>query len=131
MLVDQGYAWQFVKYNKSEALKQVEANARLLKRGLWALEDPIAPWDFRDGVRPAKAEPKPAASPAIAVQPVTPRDTEPPPSSAKAEETTVYLTKTGTHYHRAGCRHLSKSAIPIPLSRASGYSPCQHCNPPR
>lgn len=44
---------------------------------------------------------------------------------------TVYVTKTGSKYHAAGCRHLSKSQIPMSLSDAiaSGYSPCSVCRP--
>jgi hypothetical protein len=46
-------------------------------------------------------------------------------------ETTVYVTRTGSKYHRAGCRYLSKSMIPITLSDAKAkYSPCSVCNPP-
>lgn len=47
-------------------------------------------------------------------------------------DVTVYLTRTGSKYHRAGCQHLAKSAIPIGLSeaKAEGYSPCSVCNPP-
>jgi competence protein ComEC len=45
---------------------------------------------------------------------------------------TVYVTNTGTKYHAAGCRHLSKSKIPISLSQAKQkYEPCSVCNPPR
>lgn len=49
------------------------------------------------------------------------------------KEVTVYITKTGTKYHSAGCQHLSKSCNPISLSdaKASGYTPCSKCNPPR
>jgi len=38
---------------------------------------------------------------------------------------TVYITATGSKYHRAGCRYLRKSAYPISKAdaRASGYSP--------
>ncbi len=51
--------------------------------------------------------------------------------AAMAADETVYVTKTGTKYHRAGCRHLAKSAIPMALSEAaSRYSPCSACNPP-
>jgi len=43
---------------------------------------------------------------------------------------TVYVTKTGTKYHRADCRHLSKSKIPISLEDAKKrYSPCKDCKP--
>jgi len=48
-----------------------------------------------------------------------------------AAEETVYVTRTGTKYHRVSCRHLAKSAIPMTLSEAaSRYSPCSQCNPP-
>lgn len=47
-------------------------------------------------------------------------------------ETTVYVTKTGSKYHRSGCQYLSKSKIPISLSEARNkYTPCSKCNPPR
>jgi micrococcal nuclease len=47
-------------------------------------------------------------------------------------EQTVYVTRTGSKYHRAGCRYLSKSAIPMKLKdAATRYSPCGACNPPR
>jgi hypothetical protein len=44
---------------------------------------------------------------------------------------TVYITKTGSKYHRAGCSYLKKSTIAVKLSEASvSYSPCSRCNPP-
>jgi len=46
-------------------------------------------------------------------------------------DTTVYITRTGTTYHRAGCRSLSKSAIPKTLKEVTGvYAPCKICKPP-
>lgn len=43
---------------------------------------------------------------------------------------TVYITKTGTKYHRSGCRYLSKSKIAIKLENAkAAYSPCSVCRP--
>ena len=49
-----------------------------------------------------------------------------------SDDIIVYVTKTGTKYHSAGCRYLSKSCIPIKLSEAKKrYSPCSVCNPPR
>lgn len=48
------------------------------------------------------------------------------------KETIVYITRTGSKYHRAGCRYLSRSQIPISLSdaKSNGYDPCSVCNPP-
>jgi micrococcal nuclease len=46
------------------------------------------------------------------------------------QQKTVYITKTGSKYHSAGCRYLSKSQIPISLEDAKQrYSPCSVCRP--
>lgn len=48
------------------------------------------------------------------------------------QSVTVYVTDTGSKYHRSGCRYLYDSSTPIPLSKAkaAGYTPCSRCNPP-
>jgi hypothetical protein len=52
-------------------------------------------------------------------------------STADVATQTVYVTKTGAKYHRAGCRYLSKSAIPMTLKDAAArYSACSICHPP-
>lgn len=45
---------------------------------------------------------------------------------------TVYITNTGTKYHRDGCRFLSKSKIAVLLEQIDmeKYAPCSVCNPP-
>ena len=44
---------------------------------------------------------------------------------------TVYVTKTGQKYHRAGCRSLARSQIPMPLAEAAArYGACAICKPP-
>ena len=56
---------------------------------------------------------------------------EPSPST-DTQSTTVYITRTGSKYHRTGCRYLSKSKIPITINEAKQhYGPCSVCNPPR
>ncbi len=59
-----------------------------------------------------------------------------PPRTAQltqqvAKKDLVHITNTGTKYHRAGCRYLSKSDIPIEQSDAieRGYEPCKVCKP--
>lgn len=46
-------------------------------------------------------------------------------------EEVVYVTNTGTHYHRQQCQFLNASAIPLTRgeARQNGYSPCRICNP--
>ena len=41
----------------------------------------------------------------------------------------VFVTKTGTKYHRAGCSYLKSSANEITLEEAEGqgYGPCSRC----
>jgi hypothetical protein len=73
-------------------------------------------------------------SPPPPVTPDTPDVVNPDPvdPNPTPDTTTVYITETGTKYHRDGCRYLSKSKIPISLSdaKARGYTPCSVCNPP-
>jgi len=47
------------------------------------------------------------------------------------DEVTVYVTRTGTKYHRGSCRYVSRSKIPMKLSKAKArYHPCRVCKPP-
>jgi hypothetical protein len=45
---------------------------------------------------------------------------------------TVYITRTGSKYHTAGCRYLRRSSISVDLKTAlsQGYGPCSVCRPP-
>jgi S1-C subfamily serine protease len=53
-------------------------------------------------------------------------------AAAETDTATVYVTRTGSKYHRAGCRHLSKSKIPMTLEEAKQHcAPCSVCKPPR
>lgn len=70
---------------------------------------------------PGLATKAPTTAPAVA---------QPQPKPELGADT-VYITKTGTKYHRAGCRHLARSSIPISRkdAEARGYAPCKTCNP--
>jgi len=50
---------------------------------------------------------------------------------SKTNSEMVYITRTGTKYHRADCRYLSSSEIIISKQDAinKGYTPCSVCNP--
>lgn len=50
-------------------------------------------------------------------------------SSAKKRTTYVYITDTGSKYHRAGCRYLWNSRHKVKLSSAKsfGYTACSVC----
>lgn len=51
--------------------------------------------------------------------------------SSISDSYTVYITNTGSKYHRSGCRYLKKSqnAISKDNAIAQGYTPCSVCNP--
>jgi competence protein ComEC len=64
---------------------------------------------------------------------IVPAQQPAPPQQAQTKEQTVYVTKTGKKYHRAGCRYLLQSKIPMKLedAKAKGYTPCSVCKPPQ
>ena len=45
-------------------------------------------------------------------------------------EQIVYVTRTGDKYHRAGCRFLARSQIPVALKNVGSHAPCGVCRPP-
>jgi competence protein ComEC len=63
---------------------------------------------------------------------VVPAQQPAPQQQPQTKEQTVYITKTGKKYHRAGCRYLSNSKIPISLkdAKAKGCTGCSVCKPP-
>jgi len=53
------------------------------------------------------------------------------PSTDSSAQDIVHATRTGQRYHRAGCRSLSKSDIPMTRAQAEakGLTPCKVCKP--
>ena len=49
------------------------------------------------------------------------------------KDLTVYITRTGTKYHSAGCRYLAKSSKMVSLKEAldKGLTQCSVCKPPK
>ena len=50
-LIRQGMAWVYKKYTNNKTLYELENKAKTKMVGLWADENPIAPWDWRRGKR--------------------------------------------------------------------------------
>jgi micrococcal nuclease len=109
-----GHAYTVYPFKYMEEFRQLEDFARRAQKGLWV---PAGAGDIRSTTEPV-------APPSATVE--TPR-------SSDSNQVTVYVTRTGRKYHRAGCRYLSKSCIPMTLeeARSRGYSPCSVCDPPR
>ena len=72
----------------------------------------------------------------IASDPIASDETDSPEENEEAQTsatvgTTVYITKSGTKFHRDGCSSLSKSRIAISYEDAvsRGFEPCGRCAP--
>jgi len=124
-MVRAGMAWHYLQYSSDPELAKAEATAKAEGIGIWSVKDYVAPWDWRSGKRPEAAPPQfnPPAARGLAAIPSAAAETN-------VEQRTVYITRTGSKYHRAGCQYLAKSSIPMPYDRAkSSYSPCSRCRP--
>ena len=108
-IIRQGYGNAYTRYpfDQMERFRQYEREAIEQRRGLWVDETPIEPSEVKTYSERG------------------------PPSSAAAAGITVYVTRTGRKYHRATCRHLRRSKIPVSIeeAKAQGYTPCAVCNP--
>lgn len=57
-LVRAGFAWQYRQYSNDDEYAALESEARAAHKGLWADNDPIAPWEFRKSRKAAPARHK-------------------------------------------------------------------------
>ncbi len=46
-LVENGLAWHFNKYSKSQVYAQLQQTARSKQLGVWSQPHPVAPWEWR------------------------------------------------------------------------------------
>ncbi len=54
-LVKAGFAWWYRRYAPDDdMLKQLEREARAVKRGLWADAEPVPPWEWRSMGKPSR-----------------------------------------------------------------------------
>ncbi len=61
-MIEDGWAWHYKEYNNEERLAKLEDAARKAKRGLWADDRPLAPWEYRARQRAPQIESKAAAA---------------------------------------------------------------------
>lgn len=102
-------------------------SAQAAARALPAAEEP--PYD---AVPPQPSEGE--SPPLLTLEPQEGGSDAPAPDRGVPDGTvTVYVTKSGTKYHSAGCSYLSSSKIEISLddAKSKGYTPCSKCNPPQ
>lgn len=140
--VKAGLAWHYKHYQDEQSPDDrrlyagAETEARSARRGLWADTNPIPPWNFRRGRNGRAEENGPeeiASSPTPTSTPTTRERPEGQTANASEPEgETVYITRTGSKYHRSSCQYLRRSRIPVSLKEAKhSYDPCSVCRPPR
>lgn len=105
-LVQEGLAWHYKFYSKDKTIAAAEDKAKAAKLGIWSMPNPTPPWDFRHGKGQAEIE-------------------------IGQPNTKVFISTTGTKYHREDCRFVAKSKAPTTLQRVlSKYTACGVCGPP-
>jgi hypothetical protein len=112
-------------------IAQININTNTgLRRLEWIQKSTTPTKNERSLSVPAERPPSRPLDLAATSAPAAARATTPDSSAARMEQT-VYVTRTGAKYHRAGCRSLARSAIPMKLGDAARvYSPCAVCRPP-
>jgi len=46
-MIKNGYAWHYKKYSADSSFAKAEKQARIGKKGLWKMNNPLPPWKFR------------------------------------------------------------------------------------
>lgn len=62
-LVNAGLAWHYKHYSSDPVLARAEEEARVAKRGLWSMPNPIPPWEWRRAHRRGEGRPNLPALP--------------------------------------------------------------------
>ena len=86
-LIEDGWAWHFKKYNDEDRLAKLEEAARKAKRGLWADENPLAPWEYRARQKTPEAA----------------------PDESKDEKISYWLNTSSGVRHNQRCEHFQKT----------------------
>ena len=84
-LVREGHAWDYKAYSAGPAYSRAERAARAARRGLWARQDAVAPWNYRKAERSARRPATPAPRPEAA--------------------TALYWVSNSGKTHNRSCRH--------------------------
>ena len=84
-LVREGHAWDYKAYSAGPAYTRAERAARAARRGLWAQQNAVAPWDYRKAERSARRPATPAPRPEAA--------------------TALYWVSNSGKTHNRSCRH--------------------------
>lgn len=129
-LVTEGLAHWYTTYAPDDlVLRRLQGEAQAAKRGLWSRPDAVLPEEFRRGGGAARKAPynPPSKTTRLDEGAVATPGELPATTDAMGM---VYITETGTKYHKAGCRFLKDSRKALSAAQAQArYSPCGVCKP--
>jgi len=160
-IIKQGYGFAYTRYpfKYLEEFRKYEREAREKQRGLWAprkekeqsenitvyvtrtgkkyhregcryLRKSKIPISLKDAIKRGYTPCSVCNPPTLKINtPIVKRQEK----KELSEQIIVYITRTGSKYHRGGCSYLRRSRIPITLKEACarGYTSCSRCRPPR
>jgi hypothetical protein len=140
VLVEAGFAWWYRKYApKYKKLANLEAEAREMKRGLWADKNPVPPWEWRRGKNESPT-PMAAVSNIEAVRApgkgrfkVSGIIAKLPNSNVRLAGRPVFHGNTRSKvFHTHGCRHYrcrrgTKVFETVEEATRAGYRPHKRC----
>ncbi|MCC5822528.1 MAG: thermonuclease family protein [Phycisphaerales bacterium] len=127
-IVRQGYGRVSARVGEpyEEILRHYEHRARELRRGLW---DPNhVPEEVVQAPQPPRTPPPTRTE---APPQTGPADAETPPRTEPARDAVwVWITRSGTRYHREDCSHLTSTRTRVRRdSVRSTHEPCRTCTP--
>lgn len=110
------------------AFEWAQEQARSARKGIWDPAFDPRPEPTIEVEAPVESEPSPET---VEKEKPAPEPAKPEVVVASAGGGTVYVTKSGSKYHREGCRHLGDDggrAVPRELARKS-FEACKVCRP--
>lgn len=125
-LLKNGFAWHYAQYCKRPECglwKQFEEQAKSTNTGLWAVKNPVAPWDFRHGNNAIQEKKENSGLPDTTSKAFSPAGS------------IVYHGNAKSHvFHAPGCRYYDCGNCFVKLSSRDealkgGYRPCGICRP--
>lgn len=125
-IVRQGYGKVSTRAGEpyADLLRWYETRARELERGVWGQAASSAELGEEPDPPAVRVIESPAATP------TAPEPAKKPEPEPEGDDGWVWVTRSGSKYHREDCSHLTSSRNRVPrTSVESTHEPCKSCNP--
>lgn len=127
-LLADGWVWQYDEFNTDPAWATLEEEARAEKRGLWAHENQIPPWEFRklEGQRRQAARTQRQGLTAETAPAAPDAETAPMTSADDDASLGYWLNSSSNVRHNSSCRYYKNTKRGRPCSKTDGKA-CGIC----